>query len=309
MVADSSGTTGSGTSLDLNSLLKTAIEGNTMGGLLGGTGQGNDAGLLALLLVALRGQGLLGQDGRLAEGTTQAQVDAAVAAALAQANQANNNSMLLLKDIQDSSQEVIAAVTTGNAALNTSILQGQIANLQGQGAINQGIAEVKYVVSNEGHENAAAIVANQTANTAQLAATLNTLAMGLQSGHAEINASIAQAKYDNTIATMNEGEKTRAAIAALAANIPTSRELDLQRQLGVAQDTALEGRLNHRIDSGNVTVTTNVNQNQAQAQMQNQIQGLTNVVQGLVGHQQAMATAINVGGYQRATQTPTNINQ
>ena len=222
------------------------------------------------LLGALLGRGLFnnGFDGNNNQNSDRAAIESAVSSALAQNNQANNNAMLLLKDIQDSSQDVVAAITAGSNAATTATLNAEIANLQGQGQITTAIADAKYTTVNEVHESATDVIASNTANTAQLAATLNTLAMGLQSGHAEINANVAQAKYDNTIATMNEGEKTRAAIAALAAQIPTSRELDLQRQLAVALDDHRHTVTRGNIDSGNVSVVTNVNQAQQQQQQQ-----------------------------------------
>jgi len=164
----------------------------------------------------------------------RAAIDSAVSAALASNNQANNNAMLLLKDIQDSSQGVTAAITAASNAETTATLNAEIANLQGQGILGSAIQDSKYTVTNEIHEAATDVIASTTANTAQLAATMNTLGASLAAGHAELNSAIQQANYDNTLATMSEGEKTRTAIAALAAQIPNSRELDLQRQLGVA---------------------------------------------------------------------------
>lgn len=318
MVAESSTTTGSESPAhDLNKLLKTLLKGGTMT-------TGIDAGTLALAqgrnnqdgfglngilgIAALRMLGGFGNENLpkpLDANDVQNIVNASQAAATA-----NSNATLLLKDIQDSSQEVISAVNAGATASQLATLNAEIANLQGQGHITTAIADSKYTATNEIHEAADNVIASQTANTAQLAATLNTLAMGLQAGHAEINASVAQAKYDNTIAVMNDGDKTRAAIALLASQIPNSRELDLQRQLTVALDDHRHTQTRGMIDSGNVSVVTNVNQNQAQAQLQAQVQGLVGVVNGLANHQQAMATAITIGnGNRGGNQTPTNVNQ
>lgn len=205
------------------------------------------------------------------QNSDRAAIESAVAAALAQNNQANNNAMLLLKDIQDSSQEVISSVQAASNAGITATMQAEIANLQGQGQISTAIADSKYTAVNEIHEAATDVIASTTANTAQLAATMNSLGASLAQGHAELNAAIQQAKYDNTIATMNDGDKTRAAIAALAANIPNSRELDLQRQLAVALDDHRHTQTRGIIDSGNTTVTNNINMNQQQQQAQQQL--------------------------------------
>jgi len=165
-------------------------------------------------------------------------------------------------------QRDIAATAAASAA---AALNAQIANLQGQGLLAASIAENRYVMANEVHESAADTIANANMNAANSLASMNMLAAALNQGNASLAASIADAKYDTTITVMNDGDKTRTAIAALAASLPNARELDLQRQLAVAQDLAFESRLNHRVDSGNVTVTTNVNQAQAQQQQQQQV--------------------------------------
>jgi hypothetical protein len=234
---------------------------------------GNDMGGGGFIMGALMGRLLFNQNGENNnnQNSDRAAIESAVSSALAQNNQANNNAMLLLKDIQDSSQGVIAAITAGANQATNAAVQGQIASLQGQGNITTAIADNKYTVVNEIHESATDVIASTTANTAQLAATMNTLGASLAAGHAELNSAIQQAKYDNTIATMNDGDKTRAAIALLASQIPNSRELDLQRQLTVALDDHRHTQTRGNIDSGNVSVITNVNQQQAQQQQQQQV--------------------------------------
>lgn len=242
------------------------------------------------------------------QNSDRAAIESAVGAALAQNNQANNNAMLLLKDIQDSSQGVISAISASSNAEISATLNAQIANLQGQGNITTAVADAKYTTVNEVHESASDVIASNTANTAQLAATLNTLAMGLQAGHAEINAGVAQAKYDTTIATMSEGEKTRAAIAALAATLPNSRELDLQRQLAVALDDHRHTQTRGIVDSGNVSVVTNVNQAQAQQQQQQQVLREIDILRRemQVNTQSTIAIGSNLSGN---AQTATNVRQ
>jgi len=198
------------------------------------------------------------------------------------------------------------AAAQANAGLNA-----QIANLQGQGLLAASIAENRYVSSNEAHENAEAVIAAGNANAvAQLAAS-NMLAAALNQGHAALAAGIAEAKYDTTITVMNDGDKTRTAIAALAASLPNARELDLQRQLAVAQDLAFESRLNHRVDSGNTIVTTNVNQNQAQAQQQQQLQAQGLLLNQLVCDlQRNTQSTIAIGSTLTGNaQTATNVRQ
>lgn len=128
------------------------------------------------------------------------------------------------------------------------------------------------------------------------------------SQHAAITTTVLENRYELEKAITNDGDKTRTAISQLAMSIPNARELDLQRQLTVALDNERHRDILARVESGNVSVTTNVNQNQFQMQQQQQLQTVLAEVNALRS-QQAMATAINVGGYQRATQTPTNISQ
>jgi hypothetical protein len=293
-----------GTDAGLLALLNQGNRNNSDGMFSGGAGGVLTGLLFGGLLNGNNGLGNGGNRALLASDVQNIVNDSQMAAT------ANSNALLLLKDIQDSSQEVISAVNAGVSAATSATLQAEIANLQGQGVINSAIQEAKYSTTNEVHEAASNVISSTTANTAQLAATMNSLGASLAAGHAEINAAIQQAKYDNTIATMTDGDKTRAAIAALAATIPNSRELDLQRQLTVALDNERHRDLIGRIDSGNVTVTTNVNQAQAQAQMQNQLQTITGTLNGLLHNQNAMATNLNILGVQRGiNQTPVNVNQ
>lgn len=218
---------------------------------------------------ALLGRLLFNQNGDWNNNNSaeRASIDAAVSAALANSNQQNNNAMLLLKDIQDSTAEINQNVNQNAQTILVNQLQNQIANLQGQGDIKTGIANGNANIINELHE------AEQTV----------------------------------TSAIYNDGDKTRAAIAALAANIPTSRELDLQRQLAVAQEEERFNRLRGIVDSGNVTVTNNINQNQAQAQQQQQINNLASLVQSLLTEQRVTQGILNIGsGSVGAMQTAAN---
>ena len=144
MAVDASSPDTSGT-LDLNTLLKQAMAGGTMSNIFGG---GQDGG--QFIMGALLGRLLFnpnGLDGANAnQNADRAAIDSAVSTALASSNQANNNSMILLKDIQDTGQDIVGAITASTTALSNSItstaqtnlvqqLQNQIANLQGQSDI------------------------------------------------------------------------------------------------------------------------------------------------------------------------------
>jgi len=145
--------------------------------------------------------------------------------------------------------------------------------------------------------------------TADTLSAMNSLSTGILANLNTLNTNVLQGFNATQNVTRDDGDKTRTAIASLAASIPNSRELDLQRQLTVALEDNRHNQLRSHVDSGNVTVTQNVNQNQLQTQTQQQLTNLVSVVNGLIGHQQAMATAINVGGVQRSNLTPTNISQ
>lgn len=289
--------------IDTNAIIK-GIQGmatQESGGVLGGQ---VGAVLLGALLPRLLGTGL-GVDGAVAGHRA---LDANDVQNIVTGS--NNTSTLgtIKGEIWQAEGQVQNAISQASNTSTVTTLQAEIANLQGQSAISTAIADVKYLTANEIHESASDVIASSTANTASVMAGMNMLAASLQAGHSTLATDIADSKYATTLAVMNDGDKTRSAIAALSAALPNARELDLQRQLGVAQDLAFESRVNHRIDSGNVNVTTNVNQNQAQAQQQQQLQLLsTNVA--LLGVQQQHATnlAINTGGNQRFNGSATNV--
>lgn len=290
--------TDSAGNVDLNSLLKGA----EMGNLLGGTGSGSESLGGGLLLGLLLGRtNLLGGTGAEVAGAAamneRAAIDAAVASALASANQNNNNSMLLLKDIQDSSQEVIS--TINGAAQNALVqqLQGQISNMQGQASILAGVESAKGVVTNEVHEVGSDVLAS-----------MNSLSTGILSNLNTLNTNVLQGFSATGTAITNDGDKTRTAIAALAASIPNARELDLQRQLAVALDDHRHTATRGIIDSGNTTVTTNVNQATSQAQLQQQAITTNSLLGQLIAAQHATNTAVTIGNGNRPTQTANNVN-
>lgn len=236
--------------IDTNGVnLNSLIEGAKMGNLLGGQNQGEGLGGGVLLGLLLGRSGILGgagaEDGRLA-------IDAAVAAALANANQQNNNSMLLLKDIQDTGQQLTATITNGNQDLMTSQLQGQISNLQGQSGILSAVDNSKASVINEVHESAADGIA-----------ALNQVAAGMAAGFNSLNTNVLQGTYAVTQSVTNDGDKTRALIQSI-------ETANLQRQLGVAESRLMHQENAALIRTGNVDVITNVNQNQLQTQQQQQ---------------------------------------
>lgn len=253
-------------STDVNSLIKLMLGAN-MDGILGG-GRDSTSGLVGGLILGslLRNNGnLFGGNGVDTIGHSQnsdrAAIESAVSAALAQNNQANNNAMILLKDIQDTGQDVVAAInasensinsniTNGNQNLIVQFLQGQIANLQGQSDIKSAIAASTATVVNETHEQSAAL-------TAQLNQVNTNMLNGFNALSSKIDA--------NLITELNNE------IAAL--------------------------RTSKAVDSGNVTVTNNINQMQQQQQLQTQINQVIGILPGILSElQQAKNSMVNIGG-------------
>ena len=169
--------------------------------------------------------------------------------------------MLLLKDIQDTGQQLTATITNGNQDLMTSQLQGQISNLQGQSGILSAVDNSKASVINEVHESAADGIA-----------ALNQVAAGMAAGFNSLNTNVLQGTYAVTQTVTNDGDKTRALIQSI-------ETANLQRQLGVAESRLMHQENASLIRTGNVDVITNVNQNQLQTQQQQQ-QSATNSLLG-----------------------------
>lgn len=214
---------------------------------------------------ALLGRLLFNQNG--VDGAThnqnadRAAIDSAVAAALASANQQNNNSMLLLKDIQDTGQDVVRSidastsniVNTINTTSQTALvqqLQSQLANLQGQSDIKSAIAASTGTLVNEVHES------NQ-----DLSNQLNAVNTNMLNGFNNL-----ASKIDANLITELNNE-----IAAL--------------------------RTRQAVDTGNVTVTNNINQMQQQAQQQQQLNQVVTLLPGILAElQQAKNSMVNIGG-------------
>lgn len=281
--------------IDLNSLLK----GVNMGNLLGGTGSGSES-LGGGLLLGL----LLGRTNLLGGGTDAAAVAAAAdrltAADVQNIVSANTNSQTLGSidgEIWKAEGQLQAALAAQSNTAQITTLNAEIANLQGQGAILASISNVNKDVINEVHETGDVVNSS-----------VNTLSAATAAGFGVVNTNIAQSTYATSLAIANDGEKTRASIAALAASIPNARELDLQRQLTVALDDHRHTATRGIVESGNVNVTTNVAQAQSQAQLQQQAIITNGLLGQLVAAQQATNTAVTIGNGNRPTQTANNVS-
>jgi hypothetical protein len=283
MAVDSTST---GSGIDLNNLFQSAITGGNMGNIFGGGTDGSGGFVMGALL----GRLLFNPNGNDLNGNVNqtAAIDAAVAAALANANQANNNAMLLLKDIQDSSQEVLSAISASENAINSTVnstaqtalvqqLQAQIANLQGQGEIKASVATSTGTIVNELHES-----------TQQIGNQLDGITVSMLNGFNNVTREIT-----------NDGDKTRALITANMVTDLNNQIADLRTQRHVA-------------DSG-VNVTNNINQNQLQQQQQQQLGYVVNALNGVVSElQRNTQSVVNLGtmsgsaGSQTANNTRVN---
>ena len=283
-VEASSGTGG----LDLNSLLQSAIAGGSMSNIFGGGQDGGQFVMGALLGRLLFNPNGNGWDGNGNQNADRAAIDSAVAAALASANQANSNSMLLLKDIQDTGQDIVGAINTSTAAVTNTInstaqtalvqqLQNQIANLQGQSDIKAAIATAAGTIINETHEA-----------TQQIGNQLDGITVSMLNGFNNVTREIT-----------NDGDKTRALITANMVTELNNQIADLRTQRAVVD--------------GGVSVTNNINQNQLQMQQQQQLGQIVGALNGVVAElQRNTQSVVNLGtmsgsaGSQTANNTRVN---
>jgi len=173
-----------------------------------------------------------------------------------------------------------------------------VAQPQANMSIMSGIGDIKQAVA----VAEANMVANNASQTGQLsnqmsgvaAALTNTVTMAKDSA-TQNTITLMQQLNASTTALMNDGDKTRAAIAALADRIPSAREVDLERQLGVAQAANRQTEQLSAIRSGNVEVINNITQTQNQAQQQQQLAGLTALVHQLSADQRVTQGVLNIG--------------
>lgn len=287
--------------VDLNSLIKGA----EMGNLLGGTGSGSES-LGGGLLLGL----LLGRTNLLGGGTDAAAVAAADRLTTADVQSivtSSQNSQTLGNvegEIWKAEGQLQAALQAQSSVQQIATLNAEIANLQGQGIIVKAVTEGAAAIAKQGGEGVATTLAasGNVINAVTTGNTANAAAFGA------LNTNVAQLGSLTLQAVNNDGDKTRTAIAALAASIPNSRELDLQRQLAVALDDHRHTTTRGIIDSGNVSVVTNVAQTQAQLQAQQQAITTNGLLGQLIAAQHATNTAVTIGNGNRPNQTANNVN-
>lgn len=169
--------------------------------------------------------------------------------------------------------------------------QANMSLMSGIGDIKQSVAvAAEAMVSNNANQTGQ--LSNQMSGIA--AALTNTVTMAKDSA-TQNTITLMQQLNASTTALMADGDKTRAAIAALAERLPSAREIDLERQLGVAQATNRQTELLGAIRGGNVEVTNNITQNQNQFQQQQQLAGLAALVNQVVAEQRVTQGVLNIG--------------
>ena len=294
--------------------LKSLLGSNTMSETTSGMGIGG--GVLGAVLVGALLPRLLGNETNATtaalaaeKGLNAADVQTIVQGAL------NSQSLGNVEgEIWKAEGQLQSALANQSSTIQIATLNAEIANLQGQGIIVKAVTEgaitaqagdanIINAINGTAYNTAAAIATSTAANLA----TTNALASQAAANAAQANAAILENKFALSQVTVADGDKTRSAIAALAASIPNARELDLQRQLTVALDDHRHTSTRGAIESGNVSVITNVSQSQAQQQQQQQAVILNGLVGQLVAAQHATNTAVTIGNGNRANQTATNV--
>jgi len=295
--------------------LKSLLGSNTMSDTTSGMGIGGGvlgAVLVGALLPRLLGNetnattaALASKENELSTGDVQNIVQGAL----------NSQSLGNVEgEIWKAEGQLQSALANQSSVQQIATLNAEIANLQGQGIITKAVneaaitgqagnANIINAINNTAYNTSAAIAASTAANLA----TTNALASQAAQNAAQANAAILENKFTLSQVTVADGEKTRAAIALLASQIPNARELDLQRQLTVALDDHRHTSTRGAIESGNVSVVTNVAQAQNQSQQQQQQVTMNGLLGQLIAAQHATNTSIVNGNGNRPTQTATNV--
>ena len=284
---------------DIQNLLKNvdlkSILGDSTMAETGSLGIGG--GVLGAVLVGALLPRLLGDQNGVAAAVAAKALDAADVQNIV-ANSQNSQTLGNIEgEIWKAEGQLQGQLLAQSNTAQIATLNAEIAALQGQGLILASIATNAKDVVNEVHET------GDVVNT-----SVQTLSASTAAGFGVVNTNIAQNAYATAQVVVGDGEKTRSAIALLAATIPNARELDLQRQLTVALDDHRHSNTRAAIDSGNTIVTTNVNQNavaQANATVQQQIVGLLGQVASAI--QQNTQSTVNLGTMIGSGQTATNV--
>jgi len=237
--------------------LTSILAGNGMGNLFGGNGNGSTTEGLVLGMLLGR-NGLFGNNGA---------VDGAVVRTPPEQATANMSLMAGIGDVKQ--------------AVAVSSVQAENSN-----------ATQSLAIANQVSGVAAALTT--TVTMAKDSASANAVALMQQLN--TVNTNLMETKFELAQVVNNDGDKTRAAIANLAERLPSARELDLERQLGVAQAANRDATVLGAVRQGNVDVVNNINVNQQQQQQQQIITGLTGQLQQLLAEQRITQGILNIGG-------------
>jgi phage terminase small subunit len=175
------------------------------------------------------------------------------------------------KEIWQAEGDLQAAITASGSAVQNQVLQSQIASMQGQSNIINAI-----------DSHTAQLEIGQAATNAALAAGFAATALAAKDA-------VIDGLRNTQIITANADGNTKdvlAAIANLKDTLPNSRELELQRQVGVLQGELFNSTTQGAIKASTIEVNQTVNQNNLQNQQQQQMQGILGVLNGLVGELQ-----------------------
>lgn len=227
-------------------------------GMSGGDGLGGGGIVTGLILGSLLRNGGLGLDGN----RTVAGIDPVLASSLGA--------------MQTELSDIKASVPYNEGQVQLALAQA-VAQLTLQANNNT------QAISNQANTNTQMLQQSFATAALQSATNQDLIARDI----ASVDTNVDRQSTAIQIAIKDDGEKTRALI--------TSNTIaDLQRQLGVAQLTALEERGNHRSERDRISIETTVNQNQNQLQMQQQQQ--TNILAqmlGILGENTQIARATN----------------
>lgn len=267
-------------------------------------GFGGSGFLMGLLLSR---SGMFGNQDNASNAVTTASVNQAAhdAASMviatqnqAQAIQDINRVAVDVKDTQAALQHDISA----NAGqINTNVLQGQIAAMQGQANIINAIDSHTNDIANEisranasiGTQFAAVNAAIATTGAAAAIASKDAVIEGMRNTQAIIKA------------VEDQGEKTREQQSAFYVSDLQGRLSDAKNQV---TELTLDGNSNRRARDLELNINQNVNQTQSTAVAQNQNLMILTALNQLLGQQTAQASNFNILGNQRGiNQTPVNV--
>lgn len=286
------------------------------------TGNGNDMGMGAITPLIL-GAALFGGRGGLFGNNNDGAAAAAVATRGATVDEVQGivNGINTIQDIGSVRREIgglskevwqaegdlQAAVSASGTAIQNQVSQTQIAQMQGQ-------ANIINAIDSHANDLSTQIAAYANTTNTQFAATNAAIAAAAAAAALAAKDGVIDGLRNTQVITSTivaDGNVTRAAIADLKDSLPNSRELDLQRQVGVLQGEVFKAQTLDGVRSGNVEVITNVNQNNLQQQQQQQFQYQNGVLAQILAHsinQTATAGNMNILGTQAGiTQTPVNV--